>query len=256
MQGGWLAGLAILTTVAGGATATRPGAVIAQTAASLSDEDALSLVLPPLADGSRPGVHLWARADQAQGPGGAPTVFLVTLYTKQTASGQEEHEVVNYVQYSGGSWAPARPRDDGTLLIDDWAWISLNLTNLTAAASGQGSASRYTVDYTSSGSYSGLARQITLEEVYAADLSLVSSVVLSDTNPPPVTAATAATAATTTATPVPTARPPGPASVAPPAAAASAVVTPVLPVPTIAPASSPSRLATPVTTPTPGLPVR
>ena len=76
------------------------------------------------------------------------------------------------------------PPDDGTLLIDDWAWISLNLTNLTAAASGRADASQYTVDYSASGNYAGAPRQLAVEEVYNSDLSLRSSVVLSDTSTP------------------------------------------------------------------------
>lgn len=245
MRGALLAGIALVTILSAGLIG-RPGVTRAQTPASLSDESALSLVLPPLADGSRPGVHLWARADQFQGPGGLPTVFIVTLYTKQTASGPEEHEVVNYVQYSGGSWVAARPRDDGTLLVDDWAWISLNLTNLTAVATGQGSNSQYTVDYTSSGTYAGSPRQILLEEVYAADLSLVSSVVLSDTNPVSLPAASSATPA-----PSPAPRPAAPVATATalavPATATTLASTPV---------SGSPRAATPSVTSTPGLPVR
>src|SRR5579875_3486818 len=80
----------------------------AQSPSSLGNEDLLSLVLPPGPDGARPPVHMWARADQAQGPGGYPTVFVVTMFTAQGASGPEEHEVVNYVQYANGNWAPAR----------------------------------------------------------------------------------------------------------------------------------------------------
>src|SRR5690242_10585060 len=173
-----------------------PRAARAQSPSSLTDEQLLSLVLPPLADGSRPGVHLWARADQSAGPSGLPTVFVVTLWTKQAASGPEEHEVINYVQYSDGGWAPARPRDDGTLLIDDWAWISLNLKNLTAVATGQGAASQYIVDYMASGNYGGSPRELSLEEIYSSDLSLKSSVVLSDTGGSATTPASTATATT------------------------------------------------------------
>jgi len=186
--------------------------VYAQTPAALDDQTLLSLVLPPLSDGSRPGVHMWARADQLNGPAGLPTVFVVTLYTRQTGNGSEEREVVNYVQYSSGAWAAARPRDSGTLLVSDWAWVSLNLTNLTANVSGTGSSSQYTVDYTSSGAYSGSPRALSLEEVYASDLALTSSTVLSDsaditTGQPLATPAASAVAATVTATPSPAARP-------------------------------------------------
>jgi hypothetical protein len=233
----WLAGAAMLITVSGMGMAMVPVALHAQTPASLSDEDALSLVLPPLANGQRPGVHLWARADQSQGPGGLPTVFIVTLYTKQAASGPEEHEVVNYLQYAGGGWVPARPRDDGTLLVDDWAWISLNLTNLTAVVGGQGNTSRYTVDYTSAGNYAGAPRQIMLEEVYAADLS--------DTN-----ASTIATPVS--ATVVPTARPTTAAPTSSPVSSPAVVATP----PSFAPVSTPIRSVTPASSLTPGLPVR
>jgi hypothetical protein len=238
----WFAGLAVLATVASSVLIAKPPAIFAQSPLSLSDENALSLVLPPLANGARPGVHLWARADQSNGPGGLPTVFLVTLYTKQTANGPEEHEVVNYVQASGGSWAPARPRDDGTLLIDDWAWISLNLTNLTATAGGQGNASTYTVDYTSAGTYAGTPRQIMLEEVYAADLSLISSVVLSDSSSTSVSPST----------PAATVRPSVPAVASTPASVPtqSNAATPVRP------ASTPVGVTYPSATPTPGLPVR
>ncbi len=158
-----------------------PGRSLAQSPSALGDEDLLALVLPPGPGGTRPPVHMWARADQARGPGGYPTVFVVTMLTVQGASGPEEHEVINYVQYSDGGWAPARPQGDGTLLLDDWAWISQNLTNLTAVASGSGSNSNYTVDYSASGPAGSGTRQIAVEEVYGADLSLLSSTVLSDT---------------------------------------------------------------------------
>jgi hypothetical protein len=192
----------------------------AQTPASLDDQLLLSLVLPPLADGSRPGVHMWARADQLNGPGGLPTVFVVTLYTRQAAGGPEELEIVNYVQYSGSSWAAARPRDPGTLLISDWAWLSLNLTNLTANVSGTGNSSAYTVDYTSSGTYSGNPRQLSLEELYAADLSLTSSTVLSDSSNLLPSGAVLPASATPTAT----SRPSGAAAASP--TGTSSAVTP------------------------------
>ncbi|HVC30663.1 MAG TPA: hypothetical protein VND24_05710 [Steroidobacteraceae bacterium] len=169
----------------------------AQTTPALSDEALLSMVLPPLADGSRPPVHFWARADQADGPGGLPTAFIVTLYTHQTDTGSDQREVVNYAQYSGGSWAPARAQDAGTLLTDDWAWVSLNLTNLSAAAQGQGDASRYTVDYEAKGNYNGTPRDLVIEEVYGADLGLISSNIVSDTSGGSVAAATAIPTATT-----------------------------------------------------------
>jgi hypothetical protein len=239
---GAIAGLLLLATAA---LMTQPRSAIAQSPSSLSDEQMLSLVLPPLADGSRPGVHLWARADQAVGPSGLPTVFVVTLYTKQTATGPEEHEVVNYLQYSNGGWAPARPRDDGTLLIDDWAWISLNLTNLTAVASGQGNASQYTVDYTSSGNYAGTPRQLVVEEVYGADLVLRSSAVLTDSaGPGGVAAPNPGVGASNTAATPPFAATP---------AAANAITTspaPVQPIVTAAPAAPASNVVVPpVTTP-------
>ena len=176
----------------------------AQAAPALSDESLLSMVLPPLADGSRPPVHLWARADQSNGPGGLPTVFIVTLYTHQTAAGSDEREVVNYVQYSGGSWAPARPQDPGTLLTDDWAWVSLNLVNLTALAQGQGDASQYTVDYDAKGTYNGTPRELVIEEVYGSDLSLQSSSIVSD-SAGQVAATASPTPNTTAPTPAPTA---------------------------------------------------
>ncbi len=172
----------------------------AQTPSSLDDQTLLSLVIPPLADGSRPGVHMWARADQFNGPGGLPTVFIVTLYPRQTNAGSEEREIVNYVQYSGGAWAAARPRDPGTLLVSDWAWLSQNLTNLTANAGGTGSSSQYTVDYSSSGHYAGSPRVLDLEEIYAADLSLTSSTVLTDSSGSSA-AVSAPAAQTVTATP-------------------------------------------------------
>ena len=128
--------------------------------------------------------------------GGLPTVFIVTLYSRQTGSGAEEREVVNYVQYPEYAWSPARPRDAGTLLVSDWAWLSVNLTNLTAIVVGTGSSSQYTVDYTASGVYAGNSRDLSLEETYAADLSLTSSTVLSDS---------ANVASTTTSGAVPTA---------------------------------------------------
>jgi len=213
--------------------------VSAQTPAALDDQTLLSLVLPPLSDGSRPGVHMWARADQINGPGALPTVFVVTLYTRQTGGGSEEREIVNYVQYSAGAWAPARPRDSGTLLVSDWAWLSLNLTNLTANVSGTGSSSQYTVDYTSSGLYSGSPRQLSLEEVYASDLALTSSTVLSDsaniaTGQPLATpgAATGTVAVTATASPAarPSVTPAGSgALVSTTPGAASAAATPTVP---------------------------
>jgi hypothetical protein len=241
-RGAWPIGLCIVAAIAVVALMCPRSALLAQSPLSLSDEQALSLVLPPLPDGSRPGVHLWARADQFQGPGGLPTVFIATLYTKHTANGPEEHEIVNYLQYSNGGWAPARPRDDGTLLIDDWAWISSNLKNLTAAASGQGNNSQYTVDYTSSGNYAGSPRQIAIEEVYGADLSLLSSVVLQDSSQ--ITPANSATA--TPATParsLPTA--------APTTTIAVPVTTPAVAAPTVAP-----PVLTPPPTLVPGVPVR
>lgn len=178
----------------------RPMLTVAQSPTSLDNETMLSLILPPLPDGSRPGVHMWARGDQVDGPGGLPTVFVVTLLTMQGANGSEEHEVVNYVQYSNGRWAAARPRDSGTLLTDDWSWISLNLTNLTAAVSGQGDASHYTVDYDSMGSYAGSPRELQVEEAYGADLALTSSVILDDTQSPGTTTRPGAAAATATPT--------------------------------------------------------
>jgi hypothetical protein len=197
--------------VAGLLTATAARAGSAPPPGSLDDETMLSLILPPQANGSRPGVHLWARADQANGPGGLPTVFVVTLYTRQGANGPEEREIVNYLQYSNGAWNAARPRDNGALLIQDWAWVSLNLTNLTAQASGQGNSSQYTVDYTSSGPYQGSQRNLSLEEVYATDLSLTSSVVLADTanatgspsSPATATPANGSTPSAPSATPAP-----------------------------------------------------
>jgi hypothetical protein len=259
-RGAWLAGLGIMAAIAAAGLARPRATLHAQSPASLSDEAALSLVLPPLADGSRPGVHLWARADQAVGPGGLPTVFIVTLYTKQTPNGPEEHEVVNYVQYSNGGWAPARPRDDGTLLIDDWAWISSNLKNLTATVSGQGNNSQYTVDYLSSGTYAGAPRQIAIEEVYGPDLSLLSSVVLQDTSPPPSAAsATAISApASTAATPVSTPRT-APTTSASPATTAvpatPAVTGPVTTLPAF-PTGTPAGVLTPPPSQIPGAPVR
>ena len=132
------------------------------------------------------GCSSLGRSDQSAGPGGLPTVFVVTLWTKQAASGPEEHEVINYVQYANGGWARARPPDDGTLLHHDGRRppISLNLTNLTAAASGRADASQYTVDYSASWELRGCPRQLAVEEVYNSDLSLRSSVVLSDTSTP------------------------------------------------------------------------
>jgi hypothetical protein len=257
VPGAWLAGLGIMAGVIAMGLAHPRTALLAQSPSSLSDEAALSLVLPPLADGSRPGVHLWARADQAVGPGGLPTVFLVTLYTKQAANGPEEREVVNYVQYSNGGWAPARPRDDGTLLIDDWAWISSNLKNLTAAVSGQGNNSQYTVDYLSSGTYAGSPRQITIEEVYGADLSLLSSVVLQDSNPPSGAATTSSpTPIAPAATGTPRTAPPTSAAPAATAVAATpAVSTPSGAVPVL-PAGTPQSVLTPPPSLTPGVPVR
>jgi hypothetical protein len=201
---GWLALPAVLTLVLSAAI-VRPSGTDAQTPGSLDDEAMLSLVLPPQADGLRPGVHLWARADQASGPGGLPTVFVVTLYTRQGATGPEEREVLNYLQYTSGTWVPARPRDDGTLLLDDWAWLSTNLKNLTAAATGQNDGSQYIVDYTASGSYGGTPRELSIEEVYGADLSLVTSSVLGDSgaNPAPSTATPNAPARAATSTVVP-----------------------------------------------------
>lgn len=205
----------------------------AQATPALSDESLLSMVLPPLADGSRPPVHYWARADQPNGPGDLPTVFVVTLYTHQGAAGPEEREVINYVQYSGGSWAPVRPQDAGSLLVDDWAWVSLHLANLTAAAQGQGDTSQYTVDYDAKGSYNGAPRELVIEEVYGADLSLVSSSVISDTSgqaaAAPVPAASATpmpTSVPATATPSSSATPPGstPAAGVPQAAPPAASV--------------------------------
>lgn len=250
----WLAAVSLTALVAASLSLARPVQIRAQATQPVSDEMLLSIVIPPLADGSRPGVHLWARADQAQGPGGLPTVFIATLYTKQTSAGAEEHEIVNYVQYSNGAWAPARPRDDGTLLVNDWAWISQNLTDLTAYVSGQGNASQYTLDYTASGPYAGTARQLAIEEVYGADLSLLSSTILTDTNPQPVAAATATSvatpSATATRTPAPAGTPTAPtATVAPvPSLPPTPPAPPSLLVP---PAASPTRAAaTPVTSPT------
>jgi hypothetical protein len=183
----------------------QPTRTVAQTPASLDDETMLSLVLPQLADGSRPGVHFWARADQYRGSGDLPTVFVVTLYTRQGATGPEEREIVNLLQYANGGWAPARPRDDGTLLLDDWAWLSLNLKNLAAATTGQGESAQYIVDYSAAGSYNGTPRDLSIEEVYASDLSLVTSTVLSDTSgnaaPSGSTGTTPATTPTATAVP-------------------------------------------------------
>jgi hypothetical protein len=172
---GALFGAAVLALLAG----TRM--VRSQTPSTLDTETLLSLVLPPQPDGSRPPVHLWARSDQADGPGDLPTVFVVTLYAKQTDSGAEEHETINYVQYADGTWTPVRPQEEGTLLTGDWAWISANLDNLTATASGTGDGSQYTVDYDATGDYQGSSREITVEEVYDANLALVSSTVLLDT---------------------------------------------------------------------------
>jgi hypothetical protein len=216
-----------------------PRHTLAQTPSSLSSEDLLSLVLPPGPGGSRPPVHMWARADQAQGPGGYPTVFVVTLFTEQGASGPEEHEVVNYVQYSSGGWAPARPQGDGTLLLNDWAWISLNLTNLSATASGSGSNSTYTVDYAASGPYGSSTRQLALEEVYGADLSLLSSTVLSDTNPSTGSAATPASAPATAPASAATATPPAAATATP--AGGSNAPAPLAPAATSLPSSSGSN---------------
>jgi hypothetical protein len=181
----------------------------AQSAPALSDESLLSMVLPPLPDGSRPPVHFWARADQSNGPGGLPTAFVVTLYTHQGAAGADEREVINVVQYSAGAWTPARPQDPGTLLTDDWAWVSLNLVNLSASAQGQGDASQYTVDYDARGNYNGTPRELQIEEIYGSDLSLISSTVTSDTSGPAAAAPTAAAPATpapvaTTLAPAPT----------------------------------------------------
>ena len=198
----WLLAAALAAFMAA-ALIGRPARTAAQSPASLNSETLLSLVLPLQPDGSRPGVHMWARADQSDGPGGLPTVFVVTLLTMQTAGGPEEHEVVNYVQYSSGNWTAARPRDAGTLLVDDWAWISLNLANLTATVSGQGDASRYTVDYDAMGSYAGSQRELQIEEVYGADLSLLSSAVLSDTQNG--TGATSGSSASPSASPAATA---------------------------------------------------
>jgi hypothetical protein len=220
----------ILVLGAGSLAGASSREISAQTPAALDDQTLLSLVLPPLADGSRPGVHMWARADQGSGPGGLPTVFVVTLYSRQTGSGTEEREVVNYVQYSGNAWSPARPRDVGTLLVSDWAWLSLNLTNLTAIVIGTGSSSQYTVDYTSSGVYAGNPRELSLEETYAADLALTSSTVLSDsatgasvTTPgtPPAAGATGS-ARSTLAAPSPT---PGTTATATSTSAAPATAT-------------------------------
>lgn len=174
--------------------------VRAQTTPHLSDESLLASVLPPLADGSRPPVHMWARADQADGPGGLPTVFVVTLYTDYSGSTPQEREVINYVQYANGAWTPARTVQPGTLLTDDWAWVSLNLVNLSATATGQGSNSQYTVDYEASGDYNGSPRDLRIEEVYASDLSLMSSNVVSDSS-----SSAGLASATPTASPTPAA---------------------------------------------------
>lgn len=159
----------------------RGNTVKAQAPSSLDDETLLSRVLPPLSNGARPPVHLWARADQPNGPGALPTAFVVTMYSKQAGAGLEERETINYVQYVDGSWTPVRPQQDGTLLSGDWAWISANLSNLAAAATGTGDTSQYTVDYDAQGTYAGAVRELAVEEVYGADLSLLSSNVLQDT---------------------------------------------------------------------------
>jgi hypothetical protein len=244
----WVATVALFALMLLGGLLMGPRLILAQSPSSLSDEDLLSLVLPPLADGSRPGVHRWARADQDQGPSGLPTVFVVTLYTKYAANGPEEHEIVNYVQYTNGGWAPARPRDDGTLLVNDWAWISLNLTDLSASVAGSGSNSRYTVNYAASGPYGSGTRQIAIEEVYGADLSLQSSTVLSDTNPSsggttttvaPTSSATPRPAATATATTL------APVTTATPRPAATAPSSPTLTPTSTAPSSSGSSVLVP-----------
>lgn len=204
------------------------GPSIAHSQSVLSDEALLRLVLPRLANGDRPGVHMWARASQPNGPGGLPTSFIVTLYTWQTDNGPEEREVINYAQYSGGQWTPARPADPGTLLTADWAWISLNLKNLVATASGQGDASQYTVDYDAKGQYNGAPREVQIEEVYAADLSLVSSSILLDTHGSD--AASGSTASTSVApSATPTAAPATVTDGAPGATAAAAARGPLQP---------------------------
>ena len=234
----WLPFCALIAMTVAVGILLSPRLASAQSPSSLGNDDLLSLVLPPGPDGNRPPVHMWARADQAQGPGGYPTVFVVTLLTVQGASGPEEHEVVNYVQYTSGGWAPARPRGTGTLLLDDWAWISLNLTNLTAAVSGTGNNSTYTVDYTASGPSGSGTRQIAVEEVYGADLSLQSSTVLSDTNPSSGASSTGAAPSATAAPVLPTVRPSTsttPAAGTPAASPGSNVIRSVSPTPTASP---------------------
>src|SRR6266480_4350631 len=54
-----IAGLALLAVVVAGLLLSGPPSISAQNPASLTDEALLSLVLPPLANGARPGVHLW-----------------------------------------------------------------------------------------------------------------------------------------------------------------------------------------------------
>lgn len=224
---------------------------VAQSAPSLSNDALLSLLMPQLPDGTRPGVHLWARADQASGPGSLPTSFLATLYTKQTASGPEEHEIVNYAQYSGGTWTPARAVNDGTLLTDDWAWISLNLVNLSATATGSGDNSTYIVDYEANGNYNGSPRDLQIEETYGPDLSLLSTSVLQDSAGLLSTSGLPASSAQATSTPSTTATAPPAALATTTPATTTAATASATRAATLSATAAPARTAAPSASPSP-----